>query len=142
MFNSTVRSATWVEDERIYRIEIDQEGRTTKDWCHVLFNATGTLNTWKWPEIEGLFDFRGTLLHSACWDQKFDYTDKTVAVKGTGSSAIRIVPKIQAAAKQLIMFMRSVTWIAPPVAVDMLQQTDADAGDGDNTAPAQHYYTE
>jgi cation diffusion facilitator CzcD-associated flavoprotein CzcO len=32
----------------------------------VLVNATGCLNNWKLPEIEGLDGFRGKVMHSAC----------------------------------------------------------------------------
>lgn len=28
----------------------------------------GVLNEWKWPQIDGLAKFRGTLVHSANWD--------------------------------------------------------------------------
>lgn len=28
---------------------------------------TISLSKWKWPEIPGLFDFKGKLLHSAKW---------------------------------------------------------------------------
>lgn len=78
-----------MEDEGIYRVEIEQErGRKVHDWCHILLNAQGRLNNWKWPDVVGLHGFQGTLLHSARWDQDVDYTDKTVAVIGTGSSAI------------------------------------------------------
>ena len=34
----------------------------------------GILNTWKWPEIEGLHDFKGKLMHSAKWDESYDYS--------------------------------------------------------------------
>lgn len=44
------------------------------DSADVLVTGTGTLNEWKWPEIEGLHSFQGTLLHSANWDQSFDST--------------------------------------------------------------------
>jgi cation diffusion facilitator CzcD-associated flavoprotein CzcO len=60
-------------------------------------------------------DFQGTLLHSANWDTSVDYTDKTVAVIGTGSSAIQIIPQVQKKAKHLTAFMRSCTWISPVI---------------------------
>ncbi|KAL7003858.1 hypothetical protein EMMF5_006612, partial [Cystobasidiomycetes sp. EMM_F5] len=56
----------------------------------------GVLNKWKWPSILGLQDFKGTLLHSANYDTSVDLTDKTVAVIGSGSSGIQIVPSIRA----------------------------------------------
>jgi cation diffusion facilitator CzcD-associated flavoprotein CzcO len=37
----------------------------------VLINATGCLNNWKLPEIEGLDGFKGKVMHSACWDRSW-----------------------------------------------------------------------
>lgn len=97
-------------------------------------------SNWKWPEIPGLHNFGGKLLHSACWDDSFDFQDKTVAVIGAGSSAIQIVPQLQpgkrrfpvvsdtiaslclftqtAVTKRLTSINRSKTWITPEFAAE------------------------
>lgn len=107
-------------------------------------NGTGFLNDWKWPKIPGLAEFKGTLMHSANWDMSVDWSDKTVAVIGTGSSAIQIVPQVQKTAKHLTAFMRSVTWISPPVGGEVLQVEKSKEGDDKHvqTVAAQYYYTE
>lgn len=92
--------------------------------------------------MRGLHDFKGTLVHSAKWDPSISYDNKRVAVIGTGSSAIQIIPKVQRTAKQLVTFMRSVTWISPPIAEDMLKGTSADAGSTDTDDRPQHQYTD
>lgn len=137
--NSEVVSAAWLEETGTYTVKINKNGELIEDWCHILVNAQGTLNKWKWPDIKGLQSFRGTLLHSARWNENTDYADKTVAVIGTGSSAIQIVPKIQPQVRKLITFMRSVTWIAPPIASDILEQAQIDAGE--SRSLEQHLYT-
>lgn len=48
-------------------------GSTYSDQADVLIQATGALNNWKWPNIPGLHDFKGKLLHSASWDEEYDY---------------------------------------------------------------------
>ncbi|KPI34369.1 putative sterigmatocystin biosynthesis monooxygenase stcW [Cyphellophora attinorum] len=118
--NSKVLSAVWDEDKGIYRLAVDRNGSVTTDWCHVLINGTGVLSRWKWPSIPGLHDFNGTLVHSANWDESIKPDGKRVAIIGTGSSAIQIVPQIQPKVKQLVSFMRSVTWISPPFLADSL----------------------
>lgn len=50
---------------------------------------------WKWPDIEGLHDFKGSLLHTASWDDSVKLDGKVVAVIGSGASGIQIVPQIQ-----------------------------------------------
>ena len=39
-------------------------------------------------------DFKGKLLHSAKWDESYNFDGKKVAVIGVGSSGIQIVPKV------------------------------------------------
>jgi cation diffusion facilitator CzcD-associated flavoprotein CzcO len=51
-----------------------QSGSTFSDQADVLIQATGALNNWKWPNIPGLQDFKGKLLHSASWDEEYDYS--------------------------------------------------------------------
>lgn len=50
---------------------------------------------WKWPAIKGLESFQGPRLHSANWDDSVELQGKRVAVIGSGSSAVQIVPSIQ-----------------------------------------------
>jgi cation diffusion facilitator CzcD-associated flavoprotein CzcO len=47
---------------------------TFEDACDVLVSATGALNDWNWPSIPGQMNFKGKLLHSASWDQSYDWT--------------------------------------------------------------------
>ncbi|EXJ56038.1 hypothetical protein A1O7_08969 [Cladophialophora yegresii CBS 114405] len=147
--NTKVLSATWIESEGIYKVELETEGRKFEDWCHVLINGTGFLNSWKWPQIAGLHDFQGQLLHSANWDPSVSWEGKNVAVIGTGSSAIQMVPQIQKTAKHLTSFMRSVTWISPPVGAAALEQEKTKSVKNASGEPvkeaepaAQYYYTE
>lgn len=89
-------------------------GKTWYDWAHVFVNGSGLLNTWKWPDIEGLFDFKGDLMHSAKWNHEVDFKNKTIGIIGTGSTSVQILPQLQKVAKKVKVFMRSPTWISPP----------------------------
>lgn len=148
--NSTVLSATWGEAKGTWDVEVDVDGRKIHDWAHVVINGGGFLNDWKWPKIDGLHDFKGQLLHTANWDTNTDWKDKTVAVIGTGSSAIQAVPRIQKTAKHLKPFMRSVTWISPPIGGAALEaeqnkeNTRADDAqrEQDSKPVAQYFYSE
>ncbi|KAB8218143.1 hypothetical protein BDV33DRAFT_176009 [Aspergillus novoparasiticus] len=98
------------------KIENGLTGDLINDTCDVLYGCIGALNDWKWPDIPGLFDFKGKLVHSAAWDAEWDVSGLSVAVIGAGSSAIQIVPAIQPKVKHLDNYVRGQTWIAPPVA--------------------------
>lgn len=61
----------------------------------MVFNGIGLLSRWHWPDIAGLHDFKGTLVHSADWnldgatweEDVKQWGDKKVAVIGLVSSA-------------------------------------------------------
>ncbi|KEZ43472.1 4-hydroxyacetophenone monooxygenase [Scedosporium apiospermum] len=110
-----VLSAAWHEDKGQWAVEIEHDGNVFTDWCDILMNGSGLLNKYRWPEIEGLNTFKGTLVHSAKWDHSVDYSNKRVAVLGNGSSAIQIIPQLQEVASKVGCFMRGSTWIAAPM---------------------------
>lgn len=89
-------------------------GESIRDTCDVLYACIGALNDWKWPDIPGLDSFKGKLLHSAAWDESWSPEGLSVAVIGSGSSAIQIVPAIQPKTKRIDNYVRGQTWIAPP----------------------------
>ncbi|KAH8879256.1 FAD/NAD(P)-binding domain-containing protein [Thozetella sp. PMI_491] len=108
--------ACWDEQAGIWNLKVrnlktDQE---FDDHCHFLLDSCGILNNWKWPNIRGLQSFSGELVHSANWPKNFDYTGKTVAVIGNGSSGVQIMPPVQKGAKNVLHFIQEPTWIVPP----------------------------
>ncbi|KIH86704.1 flavin-binding protein monooxygenase [Sporothrix brasiliensis 5110] len=111
-----VLGARWDETQGRWLLTIANllTGEQFSDCADFLIDASGILNNWKWPDIEGLHDFEGDLVHSARWPAEFDYKDKTVAVIGNGSSGVQIVPAIHADVKKLVHIVRTPTWIIPP----------------------------
>ncbi|KAF2101755.1 flavin-binding monooxygenase [Rhizodiscina lignyota] len=109
-----VTGATWKEDEAIWSVEVRnlETGEVFTDTCDFLVMATGILNQWDWPDIPGLKDFQGKLLHSADWDDSYDVRDKEIALIGGGSSGIQILPAIQPIVKRIDHYNHSKMWIA------------------------------
>lgn len=59
------------------------------DTTDILFTGIGALSRWTWPDIAGLEDFSGKVVHSAQWDSEDDKDflgDKRVAVIGIVST--------------------------------------------------------
>jgi cation diffusion facilitator CzcD-associated flavoprotein CzcO len=79
----------------------------------VLVCSTGPLTQPRYPDIAGLAQFRGKLMHSARWDHTYDLADKTVAVIGTAASAVQLVPQIAPIVRRLQVFQRTPNWIVP-----------------------------
>ncbi|KAM5342812.1 hypothetical protein ACJ41O_013778 [Fusarium nematophilum] len=142
--NTKVIEARWNEEKGQWNLTL--EDQTTKetwhDWCHALVNGTGILNTWKWPDIEGLHDFKGEMLHSASWRESVDFKGKSVAVIGNGSSSVQIVPALQPVVKDMKVFMRSSTWISPPFGGGVLENELRKDGEGDQPGKRQYKFTE
>lgn len=105
--------------------------------CNVLITARGQLNNINWPAVDGLDTFKGKLMHSAAWDESYDFANKRVAVIGNGSSSIQIVPSLQKVpGVDLKVFMRSRTWISSRFGDNAMMQMDLDPNDVDCTFPS------
>jgi cation diffusion facilitator CzcD-associated flavoprotein CzcO len=78
-----------------------------------LISATGLLSQPKLPEIPGLESFGGKAMHTARWDHGHDLTSRTVALIGTGASAVQVVPEIAPRVSKLLVFQRTPIWISP-----------------------------
>lgn len=140
--NTQVESATWDESAGIWKVDLKRkDGTTFVDTCNVLVNGSGVVNKWKWPTIEGLHDFQGILAHSASWDRSIDWAGKTVAVIGTGSSSIQMVPKFAETAKHVSVFMRNQTYIGPQFG-SSVSNKEADPDAMEPHAAGKHQYTE
>ena len=79
----------------------------------VLISAAGPLSEPKLPDVPGLASFPGEVFHSARWHHGLDLDGKRVALVGTGSSSIQIVPEIQPTASRLVLFQRTPGWVMP-----------------------------
>lgn len=141
--NSRVLECKWDENEAVWHITVQdtKTGQCWKDWAHCVVNGTGILNTWKWPDVDGLHDFEGPLMHSAAWNHDVDFNNKTVGVIGTGSTSVQIVPQLQKICKEVQVYMRSPTWISPPFGAGALS-TDLKRGTEEDPGHRQYAFTE
>ncbi|MCW5828389.1 MAG: NAD(P)/FAD-dependent oxidoreductase [Deltaproteobacteria bacterium] len=81
--------------------------------ARALVMGTGALHIPAYPSFKGMDRFEGRTFHSARWDHGYDLAGKTVAVIGTGASAIQFVPEIQPKVKKLHLFQRTAPWVLP-----------------------------
>jgi cation diffusion facilitator CzcD-associated flavoprotein CzcO len=104
-----LEQATWDDLAQRWSIQTS-DGDLTAD---VLVAATGPLCEPRIPQIPGLDSFAGTVFHSARWRHDHDLTGRSVAVVGTGASAIQFVPEIAPRVARLTVFQRTAPWIVP-----------------------------
>lgn len=108
-----IMHAQWDDEAGLWRIGIRDlvKNNVFEVTAEFFINAGGVLNNWKWPNIPGLHDFKGKLMHSAHYEEGYDLTNKRVAVIGAGSSGVQIVAAIQKKVKHLYHWVRSPIWI-------------------------------
>ncbi|MEB3020749.1 flavin-containing monooxygenase [[Mycobacterium] crassicus] len=73
--------------------------------------ATGVLHHPFTPDIPGLADFAGPVVHTARWDDDLDTDGKRIAVIGTGSTGVQVVSALQPDAASIDHYVRSAQWI-------------------------------
>jgi len=66
-----------------------------------------------YPNIAGMDEFEGEIMHTARWNHDVDLTDKRVAIIGTGASAVQVVPSIAPIVAMLSVFQRTPAWVVP-----------------------------
>ncbi|WP_433503019.1 flavin-containing monooxygenase [Pseudonocardia halophobica] len=76
--------------------------------------AAGVLSSLKDLDFPGLDRFRGTRLHTARWPHEgVDLSGKRVAVIGTGSSGVQLVPKLAPQTEHLYVLQRTANFSVP-----------------------------
>ncbi|TVY47159.1 putative sterigmatocystin biosynthesis monooxygenase, partial [Lachnellula occidentalis] len=110
--NAKVIETIWDEEAGKWKIKIEVDGLVKEDEADVLVNGSGFLNNWKLPNIAGLDNFKGKLVHSARWDSSYNYEGKKVAVIGNGSTGVQIVPAMQPKTSSITAYYRQPTWIS------------------------------
>jgi cation diffusion facilitator CzcD-associated flavoprotein CzcO len=109
-----VRSRTWDEQTHRWRLELPGGQEMT---ARFVISAVGAFVNPKPPEIPGLEEFRGDVLHSAAWDASVPLAGRRVAIVGTGASALQIIPKIAPKLARLDVYQRTPIWVGPKLDV-------------------------
>ncbi|KAJ5827234.1 hypothetical protein N7447_003997 [Penicillium robsamsonii] len=119
-FNSTVTEARWNDIESKWKTNVVVSGQKESEFASsyvlnsdFLVSAVGQLNLPQTPNIPGLGDFQGKMMHSARWDCSYDVTGKRIAIIGNGASAAQIVPEVARVASHLTIYQRTPKWIIP-----------------------------
>ena len=114
LFQTRVSELGWDEAGRCWIIRTN---RGDEMRARFVVSALGTASRAKLPGIPGIDTFEGHSFHTSRWD--YDYTggdttgnlwkleDKTVAIIGTGATAIQCIPALGCHAKKLYVFQRT-----------------------------------
>ncbi|AHH19987.1 monooxygenase [Nocardia nova SH22a] len=104
-----VVSAEFDEIDSVWLVHTDAGTVTAR----FLVAAVGPLDNVRYPDIPGIGDFAGTMVHTARWDDSVRFDGKRVGVIGTGASALQVVPEIAPRTAHLDVFQRTPIWVIP-----------------------------
>lgn len=114
LFQTRVSELAWDDTEKVWVIRTNH-GDAIR--ARFVVSALGTASRAKLPGIPGIESFEGHSFHTSRWD--YGYTggdttgnlwkleDKTVAIIGTGATAIQCIPALGRHARQLYVFQRT-----------------------------------
>ena len=132
VFQTTVISTTWLEDERVWRLKTDR-GDTMK--AKFVICANGTLSKPKLARIAGLESFKGHSFHTSRWDYRYtgqnldNLSDQVVGIIGTGATAVQAIPELGKQSKELYIFQRT------PSSIDIRDDWETDQKWASNLKP-------
>jgi cation diffusion facilitator CzcD-associated flavoprotein CzcO len=110
-FGSRVTAASYDESANLWHVSTE-DGFTVD--ARFLVSATGVLSVPFFPAVEGREEFRGTQLHTGLWPSSpVDFVGKKVAVIGTGSSGVQLIPIIAPEVSSLTVYQRTANWCTP-----------------------------
>lgn len=110
-FSTTVESTIFDEDQQRWRVSTNRGDEILARHCIM---ATGSLSATRLPDLPGIEDFAGPVLHTGNWPHgQVDFSGKNVAVIGTGSSGVQAIPQIAKQAKRLRVFQRTPNFVVP-----------------------------
>ena len=112
-FNTRIKAAVYDTATGQWTLTTDKGETATAPFCVM---ATGNLSTPRVPDFKGVESFKGKWYHTGLWPHEgVDFTGKRVAVIGTGSSGIQMIPIIAQQAKHLHVFQRTANFSLPAV---------------------------
>ncbi|MAS56710.1 MAG: monooxygenase [Pimelobacter sp.] len=107
--DTVVESATWDATAGHWQVEVEG-GEPLR--ARFLLTATGFLSQPKLPDIAGISDFAGTVVHTTRWDDDVELAGKRVGIIGTGATAVQLIPELARVAADLTVYQRTPIWVS------------------------------
>ena len=125
-FGMTATSADWSSARQRWTVTAtDRNGQEHGYIARFLVGCTGYYDYDRGyrPEFPNEDAFGGQIVHPQHWPEDLDYAGKSVAVIGSGATAVTLVPNMADTTKRVTMIQRSPTYIIPMPAENQLVKT-------------------
>jgi cation diffusion facilitator CzcD-associated flavoprotein CzcO len=114
-FNHRIVRADWSSVDARWEITAERTdtGETVELTCGFVFSCSGyyRYDHGYLPDLAGMDNFRGTIVHPQAWPEDLDYAGRRVVVIGSGATAVTLVPSLAETAAHVSMLQRSPSYI-------------------------------
>ncbi len=124
VLNNKVVAANWDSGQSKWHLKIKEKDQDKDMTCNFLFLCGGYFSYSQphIPTFKGQENFNGQIIHPQFWSEEIDYTNKKIAVIGSGATAITLVPAIAQDAKHVVMIQRSPTYVVSRPSEDSINK--------------------
>jgi len=121
-FRHKVVGAEWSTADRRWTVHARHDDTDVTLTCSFLFVCSGyyRYDQGYTPDLPGVANFAGPVVHPQHWPEDLDYTGKRVVVIGSGATAVTLVPSMAETAAHVTMLQRSPSYVLALPAVDPL----------------------
>src|SRR4051812_21057559 len=125
-FNHRVVRAEWSSEDARWTVDVERTdtGETVQMTAGFLFSCSGYYRYDEpyTPELPGIEDFGGRVVHPQLWSDDVDYKGKRVVVIGSGATAVTLVPAMADDAEHVTMLQRSPSYVISLPGIDPIAQ--------------------
>lgn len=125
-FGHRVTAASWDSASATWTVRVDLvSGGSASYTCNFLYLCSGyySYDAGYSPDLPGIEDFAGRVVHPQFWPEDLDYAGRRVVIIGSGATAVTLVPAMAETAGHVTMLQRSPTYIFSIPGVDQTAAT-------------------
>ncbi|KAF7589129.1 hypothetical protein BBP40_004734 [Aspergillus hancockii] len=115
-YHHRVERITWSTATKAWTLQVAVNGTGAAKVLHAQFIMLGTgyydYDEPMYATIPGIESFKGSVIHPQFWPKDLDHAGKSVAIIGSGATAITLLPAMAEKATHVTMLQRSPTYIA------------------------------
>ena len=121
-FEHLVRRAEWSSETARWTLSVDTPTGPVTMTCSFLFVCAGyySYRAGHTPAFVGRHDFTGRIVHPQDWPDDLDVAGRSVAVIGSGATAVTLVPALAELGASVTMIQRSPTYMVARPDVDRI----------------------
>ncbi len=112
-FGHRVTGAEWSTSDNRWTVHADGPSGAVALTCDFLFVCSGyyRYDQGYTPDLPGIENFAGPVVHPQHWPEDLDYAGKRVVVIGSGATAVTLVPAMAETAEHVTMLQRSPSYV-------------------------------